>query len=167
MPKSRGRRRKPGKTPSPQTPARHAHVADPGLDRVLYSFGSDSEERSFDPELAELLTNRGRIDRFDDLQMLDFPLSTPRRVNPDGSKTDGLPTCLTVTDDGGCQAEYATTAVVSEFGRERTYRTRDQLLADLDRLESIQARRPTLRSRRSADPPYVTCDLAEAESLSA
>jgi len=137
MPKSRGRRRKTRQTPHP--PARHAQVADPGLDRVLYSFGIDSEEHLFDPELAELLTNRGRVDRFDDPQMLDFPPSTPHRVNPDGSKTDGLPTCLTVTDDGGYQAESATTAVVSEFGRERMYRTRDQLLADLDRLESIQA----------------------------
>ena len=108
-------------------------------DRVLYSFGTDSEERPFDVELAELLISRGWVDRFDDLQMLDFPPSTPRRVNPDGSETDGLPTCLTVTDDGGYQAEYATIAMVSEFGRERVYRSRDQLLADLDRLESIRA----------------------------
>jgi len=139
MPKSRGRRRKPGKTQPKQPPTRHGQVADSGLDRVLYSFGAESEERPFDVELAELLIGRGWVDRFGDLEMLDFPPSTPRRVTPDGSETDGLPTCLTVTDDGGYQAEYATIAVVSEFGRERMYRSRDQLLADLDRLESIRA----------------------------
>jgi len=65
---------------------------------------------------------------------VNTPTGEPGRI-----QTDGLPTCLTVTDGGGYQAEYATTAVVSEFGRERMYRTRDQLPADLDRLESIQA----------------------------
>src|SRR4051794_13736658 len=141
MPKSRGRRRKPGKTPLKHPSARHGQIADSGPDRVLYSFGTESEEeeRPFDSELAELLISRGWVDRFDDLQMLDFPPSTPLRVNPDGSETDGLPTCLTVTDGGGYQAEYATIAVVSEFGRERMYRSREQLLADLDRLESIRA----------------------------